>query len=89
MKYICTECGKVFDEDDVIYEEEYRGEYWGVPAYETESYSPCCHEPIDDFDPTCEYCQFFTKDCRCSYKGIETEKNDICEDFELSEQKEY
>lgn len=98
MQYVCTECGKVFDEDDVIYEEEYRGEYWGVPAYERMSYSPCCKEPIDDFVPCCEYCKYFegAKDTMtgeteyfCTSKEEETEKSDVCKDFELSERWEY
>lgn len=95
MQYVCTECGKVFDEEEIRYEEEYRGEYWGVPAYETESYSPCCNEPIDEFIPCCEYCQYFSSTIKmdgehyCMFKEEETEKSDVCKDFELADRLEY
>lgn len=41
--YECWDCGSIFKEDDIVYEEEYRGECWGQPAYERMSYCPCCH----------------------------------------------
>jgi len=34
------ECGAEFD--DPCVEREYRGEYWGTPAYETMYYCPVC-----------------------------------------------
>ena len=41
-KYRCCECGKIFDEKDVLTIEEDRGEFWGMPCTETCYYSPCC-----------------------------------------------
>ena len=39
--YVCIECGQTFSEP--IRWEEDRGEYFGFPAYEGVSGSPCCH----------------------------------------------
>lgn len=88
MKYICTECGKVIDEEDIVYEEEYRGEFWGCPCSETMEYSPCCQAGLDDYYPCCEYCRYYT-DEQCSLKGEEVDKCDLCKDYELCEDKEY
>ena len=88
MKYICTECGKVFDEDEFINEQEYRGEFWGVPAYETESYSPCCHGDWEDYYPCCELCGSY-EDGRCTFTGEEVDTADLCKDYELSSEREY
>lgn len=41
-KYRCCECGKIFDEKNVLTIEEDRGEFWGAPCTETCYYSPCC-----------------------------------------------
>lgn len=41
-KFICLECGNVFDEDDIVSWSESRGEFWGVACSETVSGSPCC-----------------------------------------------
>lgn len=41
----CCNCGKLFDWP--VEERESRGEYWGVPCFETVYYSPCC---MDDFE---------------------------------------
>lgn len=43
-RFVCDKCGKEFDWPKAV--QEYRGEYWGVPSYETMYYSPCCE---DDF----------------------------------------
>ena len=88
MKYICTECGKVFDEDEFIEEQEYRGEFWGSPAYETEAYSPCCHGGWDDYFPCCELCGSYENGV-CSLKGEEVDTADLCKDYELSAEREY
>lgn len=88
MKYICTECGKVFDEDEFIEEQEYRGEFWGTPAYETECYSPCCHRGYDEYTPCCEMCGSY-ENGRCTLKGEEVDRSDICNDYELSAEREY
>ena len=60
-KFVCLECGHIFDENDVAIWEESRGEYWGAPCSETVSGCPncngdyvethkcnCCDEWIDD-----------------------------------------
>lgn len=39
-KFICLECGNIFDEPE--YWEEYRGECFGTPAYETMHGCPDC-----------------------------------------------
>lgn len=38
----CCECGHIFDEDELIAQEEDMGEYWGRPCTQTWYYSPCC-----------------------------------------------
>lgn len=43
MKYQCGDCGMIFDEDEIETWEESRGEFWGMPAYETVSGCPYCH----------------------------------------------
>lgn len=41
-KFICLECGYVFDEDDISVWREGRGEYWGTPCSEEMSGCPRC-----------------------------------------------
>lgn len=43
-KFVCLECGCVFDEEDITRWKEDRGEYWGSSCYEEFSGSPCCKE---------------------------------------------
>lgn len=44
--YRCGECGREFYEPGSY--EDYRGEYWGMPCWET---IPCCpHCDSDDFE---------------------------------------
>lgn len=51
-RYKCEECGAIFDEDEIARWEEYRGEFWGTPAYETEVGCPHCHScDIEIYDP--------------------------------------
>lgn len=49
-KYKCSECG--FEFDDVAYWEESRGEYWGVPVYETCCGCPACHGDYEEITET-------------------------------------
>ena len=42
-KFICLECGHVFDEEDVCVWTESRGEYWGTPCHEEVRGCPECH----------------------------------------------
>lgn len=46
----CLDCGRIFDEDEIAYWEEYRGEFWGSPAYETVSGCPSCYGDYEEFD---------------------------------------
>ena len=45
----CSECGILFDEDDLISENEYRDDAYGSPAYEKMTYSPCCHGDYSEY----------------------------------------
>ena len=38
--YKCAECGQPFDKPEE--REDYRGEFWGIPAYETICVCPYC-----------------------------------------------
>ena len=47
----CADCGLVFDESDIATWKEDRGEFWGMPAYETMSGCPRCHSgAIDEIE---------------------------------------
>ena len=41
-KLICVDCGRVLDEDELIDVKESRGEYWGMPCWETLGGCPYC-----------------------------------------------
>lgn len=45
-KYKCNDCNCEFDEPDSY--EEYMGEFWGTPAYETFYRCPYCKS--DDYE---------------------------------------
>lgn len=45
-RFFCNDCENGFDEYDEV--EEDRGEFWGMPAYETMYYCPFCGS--EDFD---------------------------------------
>ena len=40
--YKCCCCGELFESPKAV--NESRGEFWGMPAFETMYYSPCCEE---------------------------------------------
>lgn len=42
MKYICEDCGLIFDRDEVATWDEYRGEFNGFPSYEKMAGCPRC-----------------------------------------------
>ena len=42
----CYDCGTTFDFPQTA--EDYRGEFWGMPAYETISFCPACGS--EDYD---------------------------------------
>ena len=47
--YKCNECGEIFDEPKEV--QEGRGEFWGMPAYETMYYCPYCEsEDFEEYD---------------------------------------
>lgn len=44
----CNECGEIFEDPEQ--RQEYMGEFWGMPAYETFSYCPNCgSEEFDEY----------------------------------------
>lgn len=47
-KIRCCHCNIILDEEELITIEDYRGEFWGVPAYETISVCPYCR--MDDLE---------------------------------------
>lgn len=53
MSYKCFECGEIFDEPKRW--EEYRGEFWGTPAYEEVRGCPRCRGDYEELVP-CEVC---------------------------------
>ena len=84
--YMCTYCGAV---DDMDTQYEYRGEFWGTPAYEAITVCACCGR--DDFEKInlteqCDRCRNVkVKDhlfYKCEY-GIRCgEYKNECPDFE-------
>lgn len=46
MRYKCYDCKREFDEPKRV--EESRGEFWGMPAYETMYYCPYCGGDFDE-----------------------------------------
>lgn len=45
-KYRCIDCGREFDELEEVQED--RGEFWGMPTYETMYYCPYCGGDVTD-----------------------------------------
>ena len=45
----CCDCGKLFSEDDLTSEDEYRDDAYGAPCYENMTYSPCCHADYSEY----------------------------------------
>lgn len=74
---ICLECGKVFDEDDIEYWEESRGEYWGMPCTEKMSGCPRCQGAYEEAEE-CEKCGKY-------YPKNELDENNLCEDCQEEE----
>lgn len=47
----CFDCGWTGEQEELRRVEESRGEFWGMPAYETMYYCPCCgSDYIEDYD---------------------------------------
>ena len=52
----CCDCGERFNEPKLV--REYRGEFWGSPAYETMSYCPYCggdYEELEEVEDEEDY----------------------------------
>ena len=48
----CFDCGWKGEDYELRRVEESRGEFWGMPAFETMYYCPCCgSECIDEYRP--------------------------------------
>lgn len=78
MSYKCRDCGNVF-EYPALWEES-RGEYWGLPAYETVSGCPECRGDYEELKP-CKICnsECFEDELECDicYECIEKYQYDI------------
>ena len=65
----CNSCHEVFDEDDLDYDHECVGEFWGAPAYQDYPKCPeCGSDDIEDFEYPYDGCQDYEKcnyDCEC------------------------
>lgn len=83
-RYRCCECGHVFTDDEIKEVEEYRGEYWGAPAYETMYYSPCCTSDFDEIelDPNKLW---KCKDCHKIYDSSDIGVDDEIDDRDIKE----
>ena len=42
LRLICNDCGESFFEDECVDVRESRGEFWGMPCYETMGGCPHC-----------------------------------------------
>lgn len=49
--YYCTECERVFEEEEIITKDEYLAEAWGRPIYETRQHCPICGEYVGEYTP--------------------------------------
>lgn len=49
-RFVCLDCGREFDEPKAV--QESRGEFWGVPAYETMYYCPYCNGDFEEVQDT-------------------------------------
>lgn len=48
MFYKCNQCGRVFEEDELSYWSESRGEFWGDSCEECGCGCPACHGDFDE-----------------------------------------
>ncbi len=67
--YICVDCGKVFDGDEISIWKESRGEFWGEPC--TEKMYGC---------PNCKGEFVKAKECKICGDWIKEDDWDICEE---------
>ena len=83
--YYCSNCRRIWREEDLTDIEESRGEFWGRPCYETFAVCPECLEiPSEYVEPIryCKDCDYFTDD-GCKVNPLPCgEEDEICELFE-------
>jgi hypothetical protein len=61
-KFICSECGEIFNENEFATWSESRGEYWGAPCSEEMSGCPYCHSDAYEEAEKCEKCgEYYNK----------------------------
>lgn len=46
----CCNCGKTFEEEDLVSKLQYMGECWGTPAYESIGCCPYCDDDDLEYD---------------------------------------
>lgn len=51
--YRCVDCEAIFEEPKMV--NEYRGEFWGTPAYEEMAYCPFCNGDIEVYEEPTGY----------------------------------
>ena len=82
---VCVECGHLFDEEKIAVWQESRGEYWGVPCFESVGGCPICKGHFVDAH-RCDCCGEWINS---SYIKLENGKR-ICEDcyteYEIGEE---
>ena len=50
MQYICTECGRVLEEDERAVWYEDRGEHFGTPCSERMEGCPYCYGVVEEYE---------------------------------------
>lgn len=58
MKYICSGCGHILDEEDLINYTE-RGEFWGSEFTETVKVCPICKGYVNETTLKCSCCDAY------------------------------
>lgn len=77
---ICCECGKVFEDVEIVFWRENRGDFGGFLDCETMWGSPCCRASYSEAIK-CESCgQYFTLE--------ELDENYLCEDCQKDDEEE-
>lgn len=76
MMYYCEDCGEIFDEDDIKYEDEsFQVEYWGsmVTCPASSAHCPYCNSEDIDEASKCDECgEYFNPD--------DLDEDGLCED---------
>ena len=58
--YKCCDCGSIIREDDIDTIQDYRGEYWGTPAYENVDVCPKCgSDCLEEYDNEDDYPEIY------------------------------